>query len=99
MARRRDVNVFTLSFLDCISNGFGAILLFYMIIVAQIDMRRDEVVKDLSGEVDRVELRVLAGRKNLVQSREELTRLLEEQAVLRGVKQRIVAEMQTTQDQ
>src|SRR5690606_34776168 len=72
---------------------------FYMIIVAQIDMRRDEVVKDLSGEVDRVELRVLAGRKNLVQSREELTRLLEEQAVLRGVKQRIVAEMQTTQDQ
>lgn len=99
MARRRDVNVFTLSFLDCISNGFGAILLFYMIIVAQIDMRREEVVEDITGEVDRLELRVLAGRKNLVQSREELTRLLEEQAVLRGVKERIVAEMQTTQDE
>ena len=100
MARkRRDVNVFTLSFLDCISNGFGAILLFYMIIVAQIDIRREEVVRDITGEVDRVELRVLAGRKNLVQSREELARLLEEQEVLRGVKERIVSEMQTTQEQ
>src|SRR5690606_19361263 len=87
------------SFLDCISNGFGAILLFYMIIVAQIDIRREEVVKEVSGEVDRVELRVLAGRKNLVQSREELARLLEEQEVLRGVKERIVSEMQTTQEQ
>ncbi len=100
MARkRRDVNVFSLSFLDCISNGFGAILLFYMIIVAQIDMRKDEVVRDITGEVDRIELRVLAGRKSLVQSREELSRLLEEQQVLRGVKERIVSEMQTTQDQ
>src|SRR5690554_952534 len=99
MARRRGINVFSLSFLDCISNGFGAILLFYMIIVAQIDIRREEVVKEVSGEVDRVELRVLAGRKNLVQSREELTRLLEEQAVLRGVKERIAAEIQTTREQ
>ena len=99
MARRRGINIFSLTFLDCISNGFGAILLFYMIIVAQIDIRREEVVEEVSGEVDRVELRVLAGRKNLVQSREELTRLLEEQAVLRGVKERIAAEVQTTRQQ
>ena len=100
MARRRarEMNVFTLSFLDCISNGLGAILLFYMIIVAQVDIRREEVVADVSGQVDRLELRVLAGRRNVVQSQAELNRLLEERAVLLGLKDRIVAEMDTTQD-
>ena len=34
MSRRRGIEVFTLSFLDCISCGFGAVILFYTIVSA-----------------------------------------------------------------
>src|SRR5690606_16380184 len=98
MARRRQVSVFSLSFLDAITCGFGAIILFYMVIVANIDLRHDLLVEDASAEVDRLELRVLAGRKNLVQSRDELATMLEEQTVLEGLKRRLAAEVEQTQD-
>jgi len=98
MARRRQVSVFSLSFLDAITCGFGAIILFYMVIVANIDLRHDLIVEDASAEVDRLELRVLAGRKNLVQSRDELATMLEEQTVLEGLKRRLAAEVEQTQD-
>src|SRR5690606_30127757 len=98
MARRRQVSVFSLSFLDAITCGFGAIILFYMVIVANIDLRHDLIVEDASADVDRLELRVLAGRKNLVQSREELATMLEEQTVLEGLKRRLAAEVEQTQD-
>lgn len=99
MARRRSMNVFSLAFLDAITCGFGAIILFYMIIVANIDIRHDEVVEDAASEVDRMEMRVLAGRKNLVQLQQDLAKLIEEQAVLRGMRTQIVSEIETTQDQ
>lgn len=93
------MNVFSLSFLDAITCGFGAIILFYMIIVANIDLRHDLIVEDAESEVDRLELKVLAGRKNLVQLRQELAKLVEEQAVLRGLKERLASEVETTETQ
>ena len=35
MKKRRAFEVFTLSFLDCICCGFGAVVLFYTIVQAQ----------------------------------------------------------------
>ena len=35
MRRRRAIEVFSLSFLDCICCGFGAVILFYVIISAR----------------------------------------------------------------
>jgi hypothetical protein len=99
MARRRNMNVFSLAFLDAITCGFGAIILFYMIIVANIDLRHDLVVEDVAGEVNRMEIRVLAGRKNMVQLQQDLAKLIEEQAVLRGVRARLDDEINTTQQQ
>jgi hypothetical protein len=98
MARKR-VNVFSLSFLDAMTCGFGAVILFFMIINANIDQRREVVLDDLAAEVDRMELKVLTGRKNLVQLKEELARLIEEWAVLRGMKEEIVTEIQLTEDE
>src|SRR5690606_41577009 len=92
MARRREFNVFSLAFLDAITCGFGAIILFYMVIVANIDLRHDLIVEEAAGEVDRLELRVLAGRKNLIQAREELASKLEERTVLDGLKRRHASE-------
>ena len=43
MARkRRPFEVFSMSFLDCMSCGFGAVILFFMIINAQVKARRPD---------------------------------------------------------
>ena len=97
MARRRNFNVISMSFLDAITCGFGAIILFFMIITAQVDLRHDEELEDVSAEVDRMELKVLTGRKNLVQIKEDLARLLEDWASSRGVKQQLMTEIQRTE--
>ena len=96
---RKPVNVFSLSFLDAMTCGFGAIILLFMIINANIDLRREAVLEDLASEVDRMELKVLTGRKNLVQLKADLARLIEEWAVLRGLKQEIVTEIQITEEE
>jgi predicted XRE-type DNA-binding protein len=93
---RRAINVFSLSFLDAMTCGFGAVILFFMIINANIDQRRTFVLDDLAAEVDRMELKVLTGRKNLVQLKQDLATMIEQWAVLRGMKQEIVTEIQMT---
>lgn len=93
---RRSLNVFSLSFLDAMTCGFGAVILFFMIINANIDQRRTFVLDDLAAEVDRMELKVLTGRKNLVQLKQDLATMIEQWAVLRGMKQEIVTEIQMT---
>lgn len=99
MAKRRNVNVFSMSFLDAICCGFGAIVLLFMIINANIDRRLDLELVDIAAEVDRMELRVLAGRKNLVQRREDLAQLLKDFATLRGMRDQLVSEIEDTQEQ
>ena len=96
---RRTVTVFSLSFLDAMTCGFGAVILFFMIINANIDQRRDLVLNDLSAEVDRMELKVLTGRKNLVQLKQNLADLIEQWAVLRGMKVELVDEVQKTKSE
>jgi hypothetical protein len=71
MARRR-VEVFSLSFLDVICCGFGAVILFYTIISAQSGMERTRQASDLAAEVSMLEEEVLRGAKNLVRLRNTL---------------------------
>lgn len=102
MARRihrRGFNVFSMSFLDAITCGFGAVILFYMIINANMAERRDAILHDQSAEVDRMELKVMTGRKNLVELKQDLAKLIEQLAVLRGAKQELVTEVHETQDE
>jgi hypothetical protein len=65
MARKR-FTTFNLSFLDVMSCGFGAVVLFYMIINAQVSVRADKENIVLLAETNRLEEEVLDGRKNLV---------------------------------
>ncbi|NIW23761.1 MAG: VWA domain-containing protein [Gammaproteobacteria bacterium] len=99
MARKRITNVFSLAFLDAMTCGFGAVILFFMIINANVDQRRTVILDDLSAEVDRMELKVLTGRKNLVQLKQDLADLIEQWAVLRGMRQEIVDEVQQTESE
>lgn len=74
MARRRKVEVFSLSFLDVICCGFGAVILFYTIISAQSGIERTRKAEDLSAQVSKLEEEVLVGAKNLVVLRNSVQR-------------------------
>ena len=93
MARRR-LNVFSLSFLDAMTCGFGAVVLFYMIINASVGLRAGQRTADLQGEVNRLETLVLEGHEDLVELR-NTTRETEEQAVVaRGLATRLIEQLE-----
>ncbi|MCC5887142.1 MAG: VWA domain-containing protein [Gammaproteobacteria bacterium] len=85
MARRkRQFNVFSLSFLDIMSCGFGAVILFFMIISAQIAVETDETVREDSAEIERLEARVSASGRQLNRLREALAGAIENRASTRA---------------
>ena len=71
MARRK-FDVFSLSFLDVMACGLGAIILFYMIINAQVSVRSDKANAEILSETNRLEEEVLEGRKDLIRVRNSL---------------------------
>jgi hypothetical protein len=79
-ARRRTVEVFTLSFLDCICCGFGAVILFYTIVSARASVQGLHSTDELSAEVNQVEEQVLTGSRNLVVLRNQLEKAESETA-------------------
>ena len=96
---RKQMNVFSLSFLDAMTCGFGAVILFFMIINANIDLRREETLDDLASEVDRMELKVLTGRRNLVELKEDLVRLIEQWSILRDRREQIVTQIRDIEEE
>jgi len=97
MARRK-TEVFSLSFLDVIACGFGAIVLFYTILSAQAGMQREKRNDDLQAEVDRLEEEVLDGYKNLVVLRNSLDGT-DEAVPAEGLAERIVEEAERLRQQ
>src|SRR6266478_3986485 len=79
-ARRRTVEVFTLSFLDCICCGFGAVILFYTIVSARAGVEGLHSTDALSAEDNLVEEQVLTGSRNLVVLRNQLEKVESETA-------------------
>ena len=96
---RKQMNVFSLSFLDAMTCGFGAVILFFMIINANVDLRREETLDDLASEVDRMELKVLTGRRNLVEMKEDLVRLIEQWSLLAERRERIVTQIREVEEE
>jgi hypothetical protein len=92
MARkRRDSNVFSMSFLDCMSCGFGAVILFFMIINAQVKETTEDDPTDLMAETRRIEVEILEGRKDLVLAKNTLERVESERETAEGEIARIIA--------
>ena len=65
MARRK-FDIFSMSFLDAICCGFGAVVLLYVLISAQGKLYVDKQTDDLRAQALLVEQQVLEGRRNLV---------------------------------
>ena len=94
MARkRRPIEVFSMSFLDCMSCGFGAVILFFMIINSQV-RETTEVDPELMAETNKLEIEILEGRKNLVMARNTKERLENERVTAEGQIAEIVALIQ-----
>lgn len=81
MARkRRDNQIISMSFLDIMSCGFGAVVLFFMIINSQVIRTTDAPPEELVGETTRLEFEVLEARKNLVLAKNTMEELEDEKA-------------------
>jgi len=94
MARRK-TETFSLSFLDVISCGFGAVVLFYTIISAQAGLARQKENQQLQSEVDQLEVEVLDGFKNLAVIRNSIKTTEEESRRTEGLSDRIISETRT----
>lgn len=99
MARRKRFNIFSMSFLDCICCGFGAVILLFVIVNARSAATRSQKVMDLSGEVSRLEFEVLKGEKNLVQIRNALDDTVEELVRTEGRARRIIEEIKKIEEE
>jgi VWA domain-containing protein len=97
--RSKEINIFSMSFLDAISCGFGAVVLLFMVINKDVDVPAQTQFKDLTSEAKRMELRVESGRKNLVTLKEDLTRILEQWATIRGMRDELRTDITDTQAQ
>lgn len=92
MARkRRPMEVFSMSFLDCMSCGFGAVILFFMIINSQVRHDSEAEPDQLSGETTKLEFEILDQRKNLVLAKNTVDRLDDERATAEDQIAQIIA--------
>ena len=73
--RRRSAEVFSIAFLDCMSCGFGAVILFFMIINSQVNVITNTETQALMAESNLLQIQVLDGRKNLALARNSILKL------------------------
>ena len=88
--KRNRLNVFSLSFLDIITCGLGAIILLFVLVNAKGAVRRDTVTNDLRAEVNRIENQVLEGKKELILARNLLEKTLVELTETQGLSRRVI---------
>jgi hypothetical protein len=86
---RRPVNVFALSFLDCICCGFGAVILVFMIISAKIQEVSNEKLEGLESSRVRLENLAMAGERTLAQMRAEFAQISNERTTASQIKSQL----------
>ena len=94
MVRKRTTNIFSLAFLDVVSCGFGAIILFFMIINADTVKRKEEVNQDLQGEVQKLEVEITQGRKYLVELKNSVKQTQDIVDQTAGLSKRVIEQIQ-----
>jgi len=99
MARKRKLNVFSLSFLDIMSCGFGAIVLFFMIINHGTVAKSEEVNKELLAEVKLLEEEVLQGDERLVLARNSLEVTQTEIVTTEGLSRQLLQDLRELREE
>ncbi len=94
---RRQITAFSLSFLDIMSCGFGAVVLLFLIIKHNVDSNVSLPAPQsaLSSEVILLEEEILEGERNLAKTRNTLSETDDELAAAQGLARRIMEEIGT----
>jgi hypothetical protein len=95
MARKRPFSTFSLSFLDIMSCGFGAVALIFLIIKHDIDNTIEQENIELLAEVQLLEEDVQIGQEGLVRARNTLSNLDQQMAEAKGLASRINSQIET----
>src|SRR6187402_1713138 len=98
MARRK-TEIFSMSFLDCITCAFGSVVLVYTLINAQGGLRRSSETRVMHAEVDKLEEQVLEGYQNLVLLRNSLVQTDAERVRTEGMGTRVLELTQKTKEE
>lgn len=98
MARRK-TQTFSMSFLDVISCGFGAVVLFYTIISAQAGLYRIKESAELTAEAKKLEQEVLDGYKHLAELRNALDSTEDRAVRAAGLSREILEKLRITQEE
>ncbi len=88
--KRRPVSPFSLSFLDIMFCGFGAVVLLVLILDSDTVRARNAAFTDLQSEVLRLEKEAIIGREQLVAVRNSLSTADEELVVTQGEAERVL---------
>ena len=92
MARKRQSPaIIGMSFLDVMSCGLGAVILFFMIINAQVKATTEADNSELMSESNKLEYEVLEGRKHLVLAKNTIEELEDEKTRAEGQIAQIIA--------
>ena len=91
MARRK-TEIFSMSFLDCITCAFGSVVLVYTLISAQGGLRKVSESKTQRAEVAKLEEQVLEGYQHLVQLRNSMLQTEDEKVKTEGLGTRVLSE-------
>jgi hypothetical protein len=93
MARKkREFTTFSLSFLDIMCCGFGAVLLIFLLMNHAIDKKKTEMNQDLQSEVNLLQEDVAEGEEGLVRLRNTLSELDQKMVQAQGEATRIAQE-------
>ena len=96
---RRQTTTFSMSFLDVISCGFGAVVLFYTIISAQAGLYRIKENTDLSAEAKKLEQEVIDGYKHLAELRNALDSTEDRKIRAAGLSREILDRLKMTEEE
>ena len=100
MARKkRQFNVFSLSFLDIMSCGFGAIILFFVIINHATEVRQEDLTSDVSGEVNLLETEVQLEQLNRVKLQNSLDEIEQELVTAQGRAKKLTTDLETQREE
>jgi len=88
--KRLSVSPFSLSFLDIMFCGFGAVVLLVLILNTDTVKARNQTFADLRAEVVKLEQQVIVGRENLVEARNSLEATDQELVTTQGEAERVI---------
>ncbi len=96
---RRNTEIFSLSFLDVICCGFGAVVLLYTVISAQSGLARIRDNEDLAAEARRLEQQVVDGYRHLAELKNAMQTTESEKVRATGLAPQLVERIAKTREE